>query len=114
MKYDRAKLSEHFWSKVVKTKTCWLFAPSANTKYRNMRIGTTMKDKRKKATHVSWFLHYGVWPEKQICHHCDNPICIRPSHLFDGDQAANIQDMVAKGRASGGGAYHKKFEERWS
>lgn len=33
-----------------------------------------------------------------VLHQCDNPLCCRPSHLSKGDQRANIQDMVQKGR----------------
>jgi hypothetical protein len=33
-----------------------------------------------------------------VCHHCDNPPCIRGSHLFKGNAALNAADMVAKGR----------------
>ncbi len=33
-----------------------------------------------------------------ICHHCDNPPCFRPIHLFPGDDADNMRDCISKGR----------------
>lgn len=37
-----------------------------------------------------------------VCHRCDNPRCVRPSHLFIGDAAANNADMRSKGREGHG------------
>ena len=32
-------------------------------------------------------------------HRCDNPACVRPSHLYIGDAKQNVADMHARGRA---------------
>ncbi len=40
-----------------------------------------------------------IKPGMEALHHCDNPPCIEPSHLFEGTQADNMHDMLAKGRS---------------
>jgi hypothetical protein len=33
-----------------------------------------------------------------VCHRCDTPACCNPAPPFVGPQAANVQDMMSKGR----------------
>ncbi len=52
----------------------------------------------------SWVETFGPIPKAMgILHKCDNPPCFRPSHLFSGDQAANMADCATKKRVRGGG-----------
>lgn len=54
------------------------------------------------AHRLAWLLTYGSLPkDKLVCHKCDNPPCVRPSHMFLGVPKTNSADMVAKGRQKG-------------
>lgn len=50
-----------------------------------------------KAPRVSYEIFIGPI-SNNICHDCDNTICVNPDHLFDGTQLDNVRDMISKGR----------------
>jgi HNH endonuclease len=58
---------------------------------------------RQRAHRVSFSEFVGPIPDGLfVCHRCDNPGCINPSHLFLGTAQDNSSDMVAKGRQATG------------
>lgn len=102
----RGDLVERFWRYVQKSESCWLWMgplkePSGLNTYGTFKIatGTASKQKSAAAHRFSWELHFGNIPDGlQVCHHCDTPRCVNPSHLFLGTHADNASDCLAKGR----------------
>ncbi len=92
-------LVERFWEKVHKGSGCWTWK-GATVPY---GYGVIRLDKPVsalvRAHRVSWELKNGPVPEGLcVLHHCDNPPCVNPSHLFLGTKNANTADMTRKGR----------------
>ncbi len=95
----RMSLAERFWAKVDKSGDCWLWT-GAKTGRGYGAINVLASGKFGHAHRVSWEMANGIAPPAgmSVCHHCDVPACVRPSHLFLGTAKDNAQDMVAKGR----------------
>lgn len=59
----------------------------------------SLRNKHTLAHRVSFNLFIGKIPiGLNICHTCDNPICVNPHHLWVGSQSENLKDAVQKGR----------------
>ncbi len=88
-------LDVRFWSKVEKTNDCWLWKGSRATSY-----GKLWLNGRDQMAHrfAYSFLVGTIPPGQCVCHRCDEPLCVNPSHLFLGSKKDNSQDAVRKGR----------------
>jgi len=95
-----AIIGDQFWARVDKgddtdPDCCWLWLrPNGEPtkKYGSFR-GLV-------ATRVALELTTGqkVPDHLVVCHRCDNPPCVRPSHLFIGTNRDNAMDAIQKGR----------------
>ena len=95
-----------FWSKVQKlTDDCWIWTGGHNDRmYAIFNVRKDGKSFQYKASHYSWKLFTGrdVPVGLFVCHHCDQPLCVNPHHLFLGTNQDNVDDMVEKGRQAKG------------
>lgn len=87
-----------FWSSVDKTvdTDCWIWR-SDRSSFGHGRF--LFLGQRTQAHRYAYELEYGTIPDGLVlCHKCDVPECVNPSHMFVGTQKDNIQDCVRKGR----------------
>ena len=104
----RATPEQRFWRRVRKLPGidgCWEWTGGGNTPgYGIMRLGGKPPYERVQVHRFSYALHSGEGIPSGLCvlHHCDNPPCVNPVHLFLGTKKDNAEDMVRKRRSAAG------------
>jgi hypothetical protein len=105
----RRNTPEDVWKKIRRAgpDDCWLFMGQCD---RNGYGRFKLNMRQVFAHRVAWIVTNGPIPIDRwgrplhMLHRCDNPPCCNPAHLFPGDQRANVQDAIVKGRKGALGA----------
>lgn len=108
-----APLADRFWAKVQiafraddpllpDDRQCWWWIgakcggrPGGGAPYGTLREDAPSRRQRK-AHVVSFYLATGDWPTLDVCHRCDQPLCVNPAHLFEASHQANMIDYIRK------------------
>ena len=106
---------QRFMSKVDINGDCWEWL--GGRKHSHGYGGFFINGKMEFAHRAAFMLFVRDLQESEcVLHHCDNPRCVNPDHLFAGSQSDNMADMRAKNRAANVGpkgskhAAHKLVE----
>jgi hypothetical protein len=99
--YKKVDIQQRLEGHIIDKSCCWITDLASNNQgYPVIRSeGKTIN-----ASRLMYKLHYKTEIPKDICvcHKCDNPHCINPSHLFLGTKKENSQDMLHKNREARG------------
>ena len=81
---------------------CWEWQAGKTTDgYGHVR----RRGKMRRAHRLAYETFIGPAGEGYVLHHCDNPSCCNPNHLYLGDHAQNMRDAMDRGR-------HDAFRQR--
>ncbi len=87
-----------FWDRVDKrgAEECWEWLGARSSAgYGQIRIDGSLRYAHR---HALALVGRAAGPGEVVCHHCDNPPCCNPAHLFVGTARDNAKDAAAKGR----------------
>ncbi len=105
-----------FWAKVDKDGPipdpviygdigrCWVWTAGRFKTKRGALYGAFKLGGQNRIAHrISWRIHHGDIPDGLwVLHNCDNPSCVRVSHLHLGTHRENTDDMVSRNRQASG------------
>lgn len=96
------RLREGFWLMVDKgngPSGCWPYRGTLSTGGYGLYA---LSGIREAAHRLAWRLsrRRPVPKRAYICHHCDNPPCCNPRHIYAGTAKSNYRDSVLRGRAA--------------
>jgi hypothetical protein len=98
--FTRTRGTDGFWRRVSKkldASQCW---PWIGCRSGSGYGYLWWRGRYRYAHRLAWELANGrpIPPGIIVRHHCDNPLCCRPSHLVLGRHADNMADMASRGR----------------
>jgi hypothetical protein len=111
MAYAARPVAERFWEKVSKDGPvparrpdlgpCWPWTAGINVPRGGYGMFALRKGIIRRSHRIAWELTNGPVPAGiWVLHHCDNPPCCNPGHLFLGTPKDNTADKIAKGRSN--------------
>jgi len=88
--------NDRFWAKVNigPPKECWDWTGYKHSKGYGVH---SWGGRQERASRIVLF-GPGIQTPLLALHHCDNPSCVNPKHLFAGSAQDNNEDCVRKGR----------------
>lgn len=118
----QSRLEAAFWNKVnflgaipkhcPELGSCWVWTGKTN----QFGYGIAWRDKREVRAHrLAYEIQVGKF-DLTLCvlHKCDNPACVRATHLFIGTKLDNAQDALKKGRLTAQTeTLRRLWRERW-
>lgn len=105
----KIRLGERFWSKVnvngpvhpVLQTRCWEWLGATDDKGYG-RFGLDGHNTRAHRAIYTVYTGEVIPRTTNVCHRCDNPKCVRPTHHFFGTNVENNRDRDTKGRCRSG------------